>query len=180
MDKGLYAFLWFIIHWKRTHDTFFPIFFRSHDGIQEAVWNHTFFDELKTDPSEHPVLITEAPQNPKANREKMTQIMFETFNTPGFYQAMDAVMSLYFSGRTTGVVLDSGYGVTHTVPVYEGYAMPHAVQRLDLSGREVTERLQKILIEREAIPSPPRLRGRLSVISRRSCATSPWITTMKW
>lgn len=114
----------------------------------EKVWHHTLYSELRVSPEEHPILMTEASLNPKNNREKMTQIMFEVFNVPCLYVSVQAVLALYASGRTSGVVLDSGDGVSHTVPIFEGYAIPHAVQRIYLAGRDMTEYLRELLKQR--------------------------------
>ena len=91
------------------------------------------------------MLLTEPPLNPRTNRDTAAQILFETFNVPALYTSIQAVLSLYASGRTTGVVLDSGDGVSHAVPVYEGFAMPSSIRRIDVAGRDVTEYLQLLL-----------------------------------
>lgn len=114
----------------------------------EKIWNYTFENELSVDPAEYPILLTEPPFNPKSNTEKMAQIMFETFGTPAMFVANPGVLSLFASGRTTGIAIDSGDGVSLTVPVYEGYAVSHAVNRLNLGGRDLTDLLLQILAER--------------------------------
>jgi len=115
------------------------------DDMQK-IWEHTLGKlDISATQADHPVLITEAPNNPRKNRAKAAEIFFETFNVPGFYVQVQAILSLYASGRTTGVVLDSGDGVTCAVPVYEGFALPESIQRTDVAGRDVTDYLQELL-----------------------------------
>ncbi|KAH0781305.1 hypothetical protein KY290_000903 [Solanum tuberosum] len=101
----------------------------------EKLWHHTFYNELRVAPEEHPVLLIEAPFNTQINRERMTRIMFETFNVPAMYVASRPFFLC--------IVLDSGYCVTHAVPVYEGHVLPHAISRLDLGGLDLTHHLAK-------------------------------------
>ncbi|EOD45798.1 actin-like protein [Neofusicoccum parvum] len=111
----------------------------------ERIWQYVYAEELKTVSEDHPVLLTEPPLNPRTNRDTAAQILFETFNVPALYTSIQAVLSLYASGRTTGVVLDAGDGVSHAVPVYGGFQINNAVQRIDVAGRDVTEHLQMLL-----------------------------------
>jgi actin len=88
----------------------------------------------------------------------MIQIMFERFRVPAFYLVIQAVLSLYASGKIAGLVLDSGYGVTHTVPIYDGYALRHAIERNDLAGQDLTQNMVKFLNEiGENIPSSAKI-----------------------
>ncbi|EMP25425.1 Beta-centractin [Chelonia mydas] len=112
----------------------------------ERIWQYVYSkDQLQTFSEEHPVLLTEAPLNPCKNREKAAEVFFETFNVPALFISMQAVLSLYATGRTTGVVLDAGDGVTHAVPIYEGFAMPHSIMRVDVAGRDVSRYLRLLL-----------------------------------
>lgn len=109
----------------------------------ETLWSHTFNDILKiNDFDEHPLLITEAPLNPEKNRDKMCEVFFEKFDFAAVYIANPSTLSLYASGRTTGCVLDCGDGYCSSVPIYEGFALPSSIRRIDVGGRDVTEQLQ--------------------------------------
>ena len=111
----------------------------------ERLWRHVFEQQLAISPDECPVLLTEAPFNPKNHREKMTEIMFETFNTPAMHAATKTVLSLYSTGEMTGVVLDVGESISHAVPIYEGYALPHVIKKFTVGGQDVSEELMKFL-----------------------------------
>ncbi|XP_062857975.1 uncharacterized protein si:ch211-241j12.3 [Trichomycterus rosablanca] len=112
----------------------------------EMIWQHVF-DQLRVCSEDHPVLLTEGVMSVKENQQRSVQIMFESFNVPLTYTALQPVLALYTTGRTTGVVFDSGDGVSHSVPVYDGYSLPHAVQRFNLAGSDVTLHLKQLLQE---------------------------------
>lgn len=114
------------------------------DGM-EKIWHQVFYEKLRVAPEEHPVMLSEAPLNPKPVREKMTQTMFETFNTPAMYVAKKPVLALLASGRTTGIVLDVGETESHAVPIYEGHALPHAITSRALGGSDLTDYLTRLV-----------------------------------
>ena len=114
----------------------------------ENLWRHVLTKVMALNTEEHPLLLTEAPFNSTTNRERMTETVFETLKTPSFYVAVQPVLALYASGRTTGVVIDAGEDVTQVVSIYEGYILPHACEHLNVAGHKLTDNLQRLLAER--------------------------------
>jgi actin-related protein 2 len=114
----------------------------------DHIWNYTFKEKLKVSPTECKILLTEPPLNPQSNRVQMLQKMFETYQFQGVYLAIQAILTLYAQGLLTGVVVDSGDGVTHIVPVYEGFSLPAHTARINVAGRDVTRYLIKLLLLR--------------------------------
>ncbi|KAG8568547.1 hypothetical protein GDO81_014059 [Engystomops pustulosus] len=113
----------------------------------EKIWEHMYTCELQIQSSDRSVLLSEAPLNPTDNREKMTEVMFESFNVPAMFVASQATLSLYANGRTSGLVLDIGDGVTTTFPIYEGFHLTHAGNRLNIAGRDITDYFMRLLME---------------------------------
>uniref|UniRef100_H9FMJ2 Actin-related protein 2 n=2 Tax=Boreoeutheria TaxID=1437010 RepID=H9FMJ2_MACMU len=121
---------------------------RNWDDMKH-LWDYTFGPEkLNIDTRNCKILLTEPPMNPTKNREKIVEVMFETYQFSGVYVAIQAVLTLYAQGLLTGVVVDSGDGVTHICPVYEGFSLPHLTRRLDIAGRDITRYLIKLLLLR--------------------------------
>lgn len=138
----------------------------------EKLWHHTFYDELHIVPEDHSVILTEKPMCPRQNREKMIQIMFETFRVRGFFSGIQAVLALFSLGKTTGVVWDAGEGVSFTVPIYEGFALPHAILRSGISGGDLTNLLIKMLIEAGHDPAILKFND-VQLMKEQICSVSP-------
>ena len=113
----------------------------------EFLLHHTFYNELRIAPEEHPILTTEHLRNPIANKERMTQILFETFNVPAIYMAYPGVLALHAYAKHTGLTVDIGDGVCEVTPVVDGYLLKHAVQKMYLGGKDITEYLLTLLNE---------------------------------
>ena len=114
----------------------------------EKILQYTFFYKLNTTSDKHPILITDDPLNTKENREKITEIMFETLNVPAFFMKIPAVLALYSTGRDTGLVLESGDSVTHIISIYQGNSLPKTSEKINLGGRDVTNNLLRLLNEK--------------------------------
>lgn len=151
---------------SKTHSLGYPIRHGQVDNWDwmEAYWSQSFFKYLRVNPEEHRVLLTEPPVNAPSNREMTAEIMFETFNVPGLYIGVQAVLALaasWGSAKTvsdrplTGTVIDAGDGVTHIIPVVEGYAIASAIKHIPIAGRDVSHFLQQLLRDRGNTGIPP-------------------------
>jgi actin-related protein len=124
-----------------------PAIVKNWDDM-ERIWHSAYYNELKVAPEEHSVLLTETPANLRINREKLALIFFESFQVPALYVAVQEVLALHASGRQTGVVIGSGDGVSHVVPVFEGHCLSNGILKLDIAGRRLTDLLGASLYER--------------------------------
>ena len=114
----------------------------------EKIWHHLFYNEIRIQPEEHSVLLTEGPLNPKANRSRKDDSnLFEIFNVPAIYIGIGAILAFYASERNAGIVNETGDEVSHAGPIYEARALSHTVSKLDVTGRDLTDYSMKILLE---------------------------------
>ena len=113
----------------------------------EKIFGHVFTNELRVFPEEHNIMLTEKINNPKENREKMTQIMFETYNVPGLYIVKQAVLPLLSAGKFTGIVIDLGGGVTQFAPIFDFYCLPYGSILHEIGGNDLTQYMMKLLTE---------------------------------
>lgn len=146
-------------NYTTTYSSFYPIRHGQIDNWthMERYWEHCIFKYLRSEPEDHYFLLTEPPLNAPENREYTAEIMFETFNVPGLYIAVQAVLALAASWTSknvvertlTGTVVDSGDGVTHVIPVAEGYVIGSSIKHIPLAGKDITAFVQQLMRERE-------------------------------
>lgn len=133
----------------------------------EKYWHKSIYQYLRADPEEHYMVLTEPPMNTPENREKMAEIMFETFGVPGLFIGVQAVLALYAGvyastgenkeikgNQLTGTVVDSGDGVTHVIPIVHGYPISNNIKHIPIAGRDITNFVRQALKDRrEKIPT---------------------------
>ena len=135
----------------------------------EKIWSYIFTYELKVDPCEYNVMLTEAIMNPKVNRVKMAESMFETFNVPGLYIANQGVLSLLNAGKFTGFVVESGESITQFIPIFEGFCLSHANNKINFGGRTLTKFMMLLLTETGQNFSIPVEKEIVKTIKEKAC-----------
>uniref|UniRef100_A0A667XPD0 Actin related protein 3B n=1 Tax=Myripristis murdjan TaxID=586833 RepID=A0A667XPD0_9TELE len=149
--------------------------------LMEKFMEQVIFKYLRAEPEDHSFLMTEPPLNTPENREYLAEIMFETFNIPGLYIAVQAVLALAASWTSrqvgertlTGIVIDSGDGVTHAIPVAEGYVIGSCIKHIPIAGRDITFFIQQLLREREVGIPPEQSLETAKAVKERYCYICP-------
>ncbi|KAJ2997928.1 hypothetical protein HDV02_005023 [Globomyces sp. JEL0801] len=123
----------------------------DHDGLVnnweafENLWDYTYSDVLRVESKDHPLMFANRSWDTKANREKLCELAFEKYDTPGFYLGRSAVLSAFAAGRATALVIDSGASTTSVVPVFDGYVVKKAVQKAPIGGNYVSHQVKQYL-----------------------------------
>ncbi|XP_044195165.1 actin-related protein 3B isoform X1 [Thunnus albacares] len=149
--------------------------------LMEKFMEQVIFKYLRAEPEDHSFLMTEPPLNTPENREYLAEIMFETFNIPGLYIAVQAVLALAASWTSrqvgqrtlTGIVIDSGDGVTHAIPVAEGYVIGSCIKHIPIAGRDITFFIQQLLRDREVGIPPEQSLETAKAVKERYCYICP-------
>ena len=169
---------------NKSHQINYPI---NHGLIEnwdnmEKIWQRCIFKYLRAEPEDHYMLLTEPPLNTPENREYTAEVMFETFNVPGLYIAVQAILALAASWtakanpaeRTlTGTVIDSGDGVTHVIPVAEGYVIGSCIKHIPLAGRDITQYIQRQMRDRGEPVPPEDALNIAKAVKERYCYVCP-------
>eukprot|EP00898_Chlorokybus_atmophyticus_P003530 jgi/Chlat1/4178/Chrsp27S04278 len=136
------------VTYRRDHMEVSPVL---KDGLiadwdmMEAIWDHAFKERLMVDPKEHPVLLAEPGFAPREQRERVCQVMFETYGVPALFMARNPVLTSFAAGRATSLVVDSGGGQTIVQAVHDGYALSKSIVRSPVGGESLTNFLLKSL-----------------------------------
>lgn len=104
----------------------------------ENLWHHIFETELSLDPKNMNVLLTDSPMNKRENKQAIAELLFEKFKVESLTIMNTSVLSLFSTGKTSGIVVECGEGVSYSVPIFEGYALPHAINKIDIAGKDIT------------------------------------------
>ena len=126
----------------------------------ETLMHYLLYEKMKVVPEEISIMITESPNSPKENKQKLTELLFETFNVQNIHIANSSMLGLFAYGKTSGLIVDSGFNITSSVPLYEGFPLHHASIKLNFGGEDISKSLLQ-MIENELDPSYKYLKGRL-------------------
>ena len=126
----------------------------------ETLMHYLLYEKMKVVPEEISIMITESPNSPKENKQKLSELLFETFNVQNIHIANSSMLGLFSYGKTSGLIVDSGFNITSSVPLYEGFPLHHASIKLNYGGEDISKYLLE-MIEKDLDPSYKDLKGRL-------------------